>query len=148
MRCSCNRSIVILCQALCNVQGRLLEHYMAFYQNCSLSVLTVFQLVKQVSKSTCELGKTFGIQNGVLWVDDGCRGQFDVCACSEIRQVNCDSWSFKYAACSIEDVDAVLNVKVNNKRSDSECVLGSSFGFKGGSIWVDKGCRASFDVCI
>jgi len=33
-----------------------------------------------------------------------------------------------------------------NQRSGSACVQGRTWGFNRNSIWVDRGCRADFEV--
>ena len=42
----------------------------------------------------------------------------------------------------------VSSMTVEAKQSRSSCVLGKSFGFDTEKIWVDKGCRADFEVTI
>ena len=42
---------------------------------------------------------------------------------------------------------AITRLNVARKYSKSACNYGSSFGKGQSSIWVDKGCRARFNVC-
>ena len=59
-------------------------------------------------------------------------------------KVELASWRFKYA----EKEMRVSGMTVNTKKSRSSCTPGTSFGFDAEKVWVDKGCRASFDVTL
>ena len=59
--------------------------------------------------------------------------------------IRLESWQFKYAEKRIE---GVTSMTVKNQQSNAPCILGKSFGFDGNKIWVDKGCRADFEVTI
>lgn len=64
------------------------------------------------------------------------------------ENVDCDSWKFKYKSCPVKmRIDDNAIVTVVNKRSVSDCTLGTSFGIRKNKVWVDKGCRAEFKVC-
>ena len=39
-------------------------------------------------------------------------------------------------------------MSVKNQQSQSACTFGDSFGFDAEKVWVDKGCRADFDVTV
>ena len=36
------------------------------------------RLVRQVSNAPCLQGETWGFERNAIWVDDGCRGEFEV----------------------------------------------------------------------
>merc|ERR1712035_54913 len=57
---------------------------------------------------------------------------------------DCSSWGFAYAECDIDD--SFTDIEVATKYSNSACVEGESFGIRDGKIWVDKGCRARFQI--
>ena len=43
---------------------------------------------------------------------------------------------------------AVSSMVVHKQQSKSACTWGESFGFDGEKVWVDKGCRADFNVTV
>ena len=57
--------------------------------------------------------------------------------------VRMESWDFAY---SEKKSPGVIGMSVKGKQSKAPCNLGESFGFGGGKTWVDKGCRADFDL--
>jgi hypothetical protein len=38
------------------------------------------------------------------------------------------------------------SIRLVRKRSDAACDMGRTYGFDRGGIWVDRGCRADFEV--
>jgi len=58
---------------------------------------------------------------------------------------NADSWGYAYATTQT-NLSAITDVHVSSRRSGSACTEGYSFGYTGTSIWVDHGCRATFNV--
>jgi hypothetical protein len=45
---------------------------------CKIGELDVPALEQQLSRSACVEGRTWGVANGFLWVDDGCRAEFEI----------------------------------------------------------------------
>lgn len=45
--------------------------------------------------------------------------------------------------CSIDTRDGVLIVR---QRSEADCIYGRTWGYDRQGIWVDRGCRADFEV--
>jgi Protein of unknown function (DUF3011) len=66
--------------------------------------------------------------------DGGYRGQSIYCAS--------DDW--KRHTCAINTNGAA--VRLVNQKSGSACVEGRTWGFNRSGIWVDRGCRADFEV--
>lgn len=60
------------------------------------------------------------------------------------RTLECKSENFRRTLCSIGS--PIERIRLLEKKSDASCVNGSSYGFSGESIWVDKGCAAVFEV--
>jgi len=59
-------------------------------------------------------------------------------------QLTCESSDYQYAQCgSLVPIDSV---RVATQLSTADCIQGDSWGFTHNYIWVDKGCRAIFDV--
>ncbi len=108
------------------------------------------QLVKQRSDSPCQQGSSWGYDQGGVWVDRGCRADFMVNAYGygpgsqpEGNAISCSSDDGRRHYCTADTRGGVQLVK---QRSDSPCQQGYSWGYDGGGIWVDRGCRADFMV--
>lgn len=48
------------------------------YCRSELEHIVDIRLVRQFSSSDCKENRTFGFYDGAIWVDDGCRGEFEV----------------------------------------------------------------------
>jgi hypothetical protein len=131
------------------------------YDDCDGSIY----LSKQNSRTKCKPGKNFGmLDSETMWVNQGCRGVFHRGAGEQT--VECSSWSYKYATCSmpdwgpesacgepIEESDSGSGQSgdseliLTKQLSRSECIRGSSFGLKdaeSGKMFVQAGCRGKF----
>ena len=123
-------------------------------------------LAKQRSGSSCVQGRTWGYDNTQIWVDRGCRADFNV----EVRGdrgrgrdrdrdrdgdhrgggaaadqfINCSSEDGHRKYCPVDTSRA--RVQMTKQRSGSACVQGQTWGYDRGGIWVDRGCRADFQV--
>ncbi len=129
------------------------------------------RLVRQLSKAPCVRGRTWGVQGGVLWVSEGCRGTFARVA-GQVRpgrsgawpsrpgtptpwrpggttgstiRFSCGSADYKYRFCTV-DVGARGHVQLERQESDTRCVLNRNWGWNRAGIWTDRGCRARFIV--
>lgn len=133
------------------------------YQRCDVPWRDA-QLVRQLSDTRCERGRTWGIdRRGFLWVDRGCGGRFAPVGYSggpgpgpggpwqpgpgwdSQFVINCGSPQYGYGFCSV-DVGGGGRVSIRRRTSDAQCVEGRSWGWNRGGIWVDKGCSADFIV--
>ena len=60
------------------------------------------------------------------------------------KDLHLESWSYQYAE---ELLDGpVISMILTEQESKTDCVLGTSFGFDGNRVWVDKGARGWFKV--
>ena len=106
------------------------------------------QLVKQISGSPCVFGQTWGYDARGIWVDRGCRADF------QVGNANWNGWdNGSTVYCASDDGGREFcpartsnGVRLARQRSGSECVFGSSWGYNRRGIWVDRGCRADFDL--
>lgn len=57
--------------------------------------------------------------------------------------LNCESAGYKYTYCP---ADTRFGVEIQTQKSSTPCVLNNSWGYDGGGVWVDKGCRATFRI--
>ena len=67
--------------------------------------------------------------------------------CEHNSIVSCSSQNYRHSRCPISGAGQITSVFVQKKESKSACTRGSSYGVEGGSIWVNRGCRARFFVC-
>ena len=116
------------------------------------------QLIRQRSDSPCDFGRTWGYDRRGIWVDRGCRADFQIggggnggnlrggggwkpgpgtqvitCASNDVHRDDCP-------------VATHGGVRLVRQRSDSDCVYNSTWGYDRRGIWVDRGCRADFEV--
>jgi DUF3011 family protein len=111
-------------------------------------------LTKQRSDASCVEGRTWGYNDREIWVDRGCRADFAV----ESRYGhggygNGGGDADQFLSCSSDDghrkycpADTRGGVQMIKQRSDAECRQGYSWGFDRGGVWVDRGCRADFQI--
>jgi hypothetical protein len=108
------------------------------------------RLVRQISGSPCVRNSTWGVDQGGLWVDQGCRADFVVAGGRPgppppppAQTINCSSNDGRRNWCAIgSSRDAQLVRQI----SGSPCVRGSTWGIDNRGLWVDKGCRADFAI--
>lgn len=121
------------------------------------------RLIRQDSKTECIRGRTWDIDRGGLWVDNGCRGIFQ-----EARGwggggrpgwddhdhghgggwggdsiVSCGSVDNRRAFCR---ADIGRGARLVDQESKSDCREGYSYGFTRDGVWVDRGCRGKFST--
>jgi hypothetical protein len=128
---------------------------------CSVNEPGQVRLVKQRSESACREGDSWGSDDRGIWVDHGCRADFAV----EGRRTGWDhdhegyrgdnngSGQAQVVSCSSDDmhrhycpVSTRGGVQLVQQHSDSPCQQGRSWGYDRRGIWVDRGCRADFQV--
>nr|BAP94527.1 D-galacturonic acid binding lectin precursor [Aplysia kurodai] len=110
-------------------------------------------VVDRQSAAACTLGESFGYQKATLWVDDGCRADFNVCYLpamrTECQVLRVESWNYKYAEKTVTGAALFINMTVEDRQSEASCDLDKSFGFynQNSTVWVNHGCRADFNIC-
>lgn len=60
------------------------------------------------------------------------------------RTLHCASGQYRYNQCYVGGL--ILAVRVNRQLSSARCLEGRTFGHYYDQVWVDRGCRAIFDV--
>ncbi len=123
---------------------------------------------RQVSRSACESGRTFGVTEGGVWADQGCRveiifdyvgnrgrGYATSTAISSLPAVQSQPVGSVPTTVRCESVDNARNycdaafavrARVQQQLSRSTCTEGVSWGLDRRGLWVDRGCRADFEV--
>ena len=106
------------------------------------------RLARQRSQSECILGRTWGYTRRGIWVDQGCRADFDLGATSnnnssQTQVISCSSDDMRWHSCQ---ADTSNGVRLLRQRSEADCLYGSTWGYDDRGIWVDRGCRAEFEI--
>jgi uncharacterized protein (TIGR02246 family) len=121
------------------------------------------EVLRQISGSPCTKDRTWGWQGNSIWVDRGCRAEFTVYAyastpppanqgvteyneAAQVRTLRCESDSMNYKFCAAEGT--VRGARLVRQVSGSPCTETQTWGWRSDGIWVDKGCRADFEVTI
>jgi hypothetical protein len=116
---------------------------------CPADVRGGVQLVKQRSDVPCIFNRTWGYVNGRgIWVDRGCRADF------QLGGSGWGGWDQGYNIyCASDDgrrticpTDTRGGVRVVRQVSGSPCDFGRTWGYDRRGIWVDRGCRADFQI--
>ena len=125
------------------------------YHTCNIGPNRGVTLIRQHSDAQCINGQTYGVRGTQLWVDRGCRAEFQVNTRGgwnqggggnqggNVSTLTCSSDDMRMHFCPIPNRGQVRMVR---QRSDAQCVEGQTWGVRGGQVWVDRGCRADFEV--
>jgi hypothetical protein len=133
---------------------------------CDVGPNREVRFARQASESPCERGRTYGIEGNRIWVDRGCRADFQVFRGGpggpgpgpdardrgwdrggpggQTTVIRCDSSEGGRQTCSAPG--AIRRARVSRQISQSECRQGYSWGYTRDGLWVDHGCRAEFEV--
>lgn len=119
------------------------------WKHCSADTRAGVELVRQVSRSACIRGQSWGLDHTGIWVNGGCRAEFRIGerdadgAQPEATRFRCESEDGKPRSCGAVGRGGVRLVR---QLSRAECVAGRSWGVARGQVWVDQGCRAEFET--
>lgn len=114
------------------------------------------QLVRQLSRSACIEGRTWGRDRAGVWVTQGCRADFSATRSGygygrEDRHARPYSGSGNLFRCESHDgrtrecaANTRAGVQLVRQISSSACVQGRTWGYGRNVIWVSQGCRAEF----
>jgi hypothetical protein len=117
-------------------------------RTCSVNTSGGVRLLEQKSGSPCTQGQTWGYDRNGIWVDRGCRADFEVGyggggSGGYGQTIYCASDDMRRHTCS---VNTAGGVRLLEQKSGSPCIQGQTWGYNRNSIWVDRGCRADFEV--
>jgi len=131
---------------------------------CTADTSGGVRLVRQRSGSNCVQGRSWGFDRRGIWVDRGCRADFIINDRNSGRDRNrdgnrdrdydrnrgrdaqtfyCESGDMKRHWCS-EGIGGT--VRLIRQKSDAPCIQGRTWGRDRAGVWVDRGCRADFEV--
>ena len=116
-------------------------------KQCGFTGTGTVTVLRQLSKSACIQGKSWGYSGDTIWVDRGCRADFLVTPISSNASIPttaivCESGGGKHTCIA----DTHFGVHISRQLSKHACVEGKDWGYTNDGIWVDRGCRAEFIV--
>ena len=130
------------------------------YKQCGTNLYGYAQMIRQLSNRRCTENSSWGLRNGSLWVNGGCRGVFRVDSSGGYNNggdnsggydnaygysVNCESTGGRYTTCAWDRNRGVPQLL--QTLSDSPCTQGTSWGYtQRNGLWVSRGCRGRFGV--
>ncbi len=120
-------------------------------RTCNVGLSGRITLQRQLSRTACIEGQTWGAMNGEIWVSGGCRAEFQAGGGGwgggggsyGGTTVRCESQGGGRNYCG---ADTRGGVSLQRQLSRAACIQGQSWGYDGGGIWVDDGCRAEFHL--
>jgi ribosomal protein L37AE/L43A len=112
-------------------------------QDCKADTAEGVQIVRALSESPCGYGREWGYDENGIWVTRNCRAEFAVRGRQKAmaRAITCESTNDARIHCAAETQFGVAIVK---QLSESDCVLGDSWGFDETGVWVSHDCQAQF----
>lgn len=106
-------------------------------------------ITRLIGGSRCRQGRDWGWSSSGIWVDNGCRADFeftvgrpDERSQVERRRLKCESLDRRRQWCQ---ADVAGNVVITRRIAGSRCREGQDWGWDRRGIWVDNGCRADFE---
>jgi hypothetical protein len=116
---------------------------------CPVDTRGGVRLARQRSGSPCIYGSTWGYDQRGLWVDRGCRADFEIGEAGwkppPAQTIYCASDDGNRNYCQ---ADTRVAPRIIRQRSEADCIYGRTWGFDRRGVWVDRGCRADFEVGI
>jgi hypothetical protein len=90
----------------------------------------------------------YGFGADHIWVDHGCAGDFEVTIempSMQRERLRCASNGGGYNVCDSQLRD-IRRIRLVRQESGAPCEEGRSFGHYDDAVWVDRGCRGTFEV--
>ncbi len=119
---------------------------------CTVDTRRGVRLSRQISGSPCTQTQTWGFDPRGVWVDRGCRAEFVIGGGGMQRPprpqpqiITCSSNNGRRNYCPANGVN-LNRIVMTRQISGSECRRGYSWGVDRRGLWVDRGCRAEFQV--
>jgi hypothetical protein len=120
-------------------------------RRCAHETLGAITVDRQLSLAACVKGESWGYDDEVIWVDNGCRADFLVIQRREHHEdydehhgtkIICESTGRRQRC----DVDIPYGVRLMRQLGRRDCIRGDTWGYDRDGIWVSDGCRAEFLV--
>lgn len=124
---------------------------------CDVDTRGGVELVRQLSDAPCIRNRSWGFDRRAIWVNDGCRGRFQVGGGGSgwpgsgwggggTQRLTCESNQNRRQSCSANGT--IRSVRLTRRLSSSSCTEGRSWGWTSRAVWVTDGCRAEFEVTM
>jgi hypothetical protein len=126
-------------------------------QICGVNTRGGVRLVRQESRAACIEGRTWGYDYRGIWVTRGCRATFAVGRAygrpgygdgpgygHGAQVVRCESVDNRPRFCHVPG--GIRRADIVRQRSKAPCDYDYSWGYRRDGIWVERGCRADFQV--
>ena len=121
-------------------------------RRCAINGNGRVMLSRQLSRSACIEGRSWGSDRNSVWVSQGCRAEFTVnrggyggwgnSVYGYGGQVfRCESNDGRTRECA---ANTRAGVQLVRQLSRAACIQGRSWGYGRDGIWVSNGCRAEF----
>jgi len=122
--------------------------------DCSFEGWGRVELIRQISRTDCIEGRTWGTERHAVWVSDGCRADFRILRRDRedsredrrdrrSRTIVCESDYNSRHRCEADTQDGV---RMTRQLSRTNCVLNRTWGYDSRGVWVRDGCRAEFTL--
>lgn len=118
------------------------------FQSCPANTRGGVEFIRQLSRSSCN--GNWGYNRQGIWVTNGCRAKFKLIKYNNYgnnngqhQTVKCYSRKHRRKACSADTSGGVRLIKQKSKVS-----CRGNWGFTHNKIWVDRGCRAIFQLHV
>lgn len=117
-------------------------------ERCAMDVTRGVQLARQLSVQPCIRETSWGVDEGGVWVNRGCRAEFSTTAIGADarrvrRVVRCESKG-RVVSCPVMLRGAP--VRLIRQQSLLPCREGRTWGYGRNEIWVSRGCQGQFEV--
>jgi hypothetical protein len=116
------------------------------------------RLVREFNGSRCRQGSTWGYDARRIWVARGCGAEFELGGSSSAYNQNSNgnynrNYNASLITCSSDNgqptrcaADTQGGIRLRRQLGSAPCEEGSTWGYDARGIWVDRGCRAEFDL--
>jgi hypothetical protein len=106
-------------------------------------------LRRQLSTASCAEDRTWGTNDNGIWVDRGCRGEFEVGGGAggggqTTARLTCGSPTGLQVTCKTNGYATA--VRLVRDQSGGRCQQGQNWGHTDSFIWANRGCRGEFEV--
>lgn len=117
------------------------------WNHCAVSTRRGVEFVRQLSRSACIRGQSWGTDARGVWVSGGCRAEFriggDAWSAPTASRFRCESNDGRPRFCRQGERG---DVRLVRQLSRSACVEGRTWGRERDGVWVEQGCRGEFEV--
>ena len=120
-------------------------------RHCAVDTGGGVRMARQLSRSACVEGSSWGVDRGGIWVTQGCRAEFvtgrggsePADRGGRGRVVRCESESGRSNLCVMNTRQGVEMVR---QLSRSACIREQHWGWNDRGVWVSGGCRGDFQA--